>query len=158
MNTLHWNEQKSIVLSRVLVGIFTAAVIVLDGIALYLLLPTGKDTLGSLIKAILQGRTYFFSACCLLCSGFAYLLLYRMNLLLKNLQKGLVFIPENTSHLRIVSWCCFAASLICLVFAFWLPTVLAVTLTAGFVGLIVRIVKNVFENAIVMKDELDFTV
>lgn len=158
MNKLNWNEMKSIVLSRVLVGIFTAAVIVLDGIALYLLLPTGKDALGSLVKAILQGRTYFFSACCLLCSGFAYILLYRMNLLLKNLQKGLVFIPENTRHLRIVSWCCFAASLICLVFAFWLPTVLAVTLTAGFVGLIVRIVKNVFENAIVMKDELDFTV
>lgn len=158
MNKLNWNEMKSIVLSRVLVGIFTAAVIMLDGIALYLLLPSSRNILGLLANTILQEKVCFFSACCLLCSCFAYILLYRMNLLLKNLQKGLVFIPENTRHLRIVSWCCFAASLICLVFAFWLPTLLAVTLTAGFVGLIVRIVKNVFENAIVMKDELDFTV
>jgi hypothetical protein len=33
-----------------------------------------------------------------------------------------------------------------------------VSLAAGFMALIVRIVKNVFERAIVMKDELDLTV
>lgn len=158
MNTFNWNETKSIVLSRILVGIFTAAVALLDAFAVFLFTPGRDSVLRFLTQIIPRNKIISFAVCCLLCSVFAYILLYRMNGLLKNLQARQVFVPENVGHLRAVSWCCFAASLICLVFALWLPTVLAVTLAAGFVGLIVRIVKNVFENAIVMKDELDFTV
>ena len=82
-----------------------------------------------------------------------------MNRLLKNLQAARVFIPENVRLLRIVSYCCFFAAMFCAVFAAgFLVTLWIVVMAAGFVGLIVRIVKNVFEQAIVMQDELDFTV
>jgi hypothetical protein len=38
------------------------------------------------------------------------------------------------------------------------PLLLLVAIAAGFMGLIVRIVKNAFQQAIAMKDELDYTV
>ena len=39
-----------------------------------------------------------------------------------------------------------------------LKRTLFIALAAGFTGLIVRVVKNVFQQAIAMKDELDLTV
>lgn len=149
---MQWNEQKSILLSRVLVWVFTAAILLLD--------------IGSLALCILhieigiidRPSLIWLTLCCWLCSGFGYLLLYRMNCLLSNLQQERVFVPENVKYMRTVSYCCFAACGICFFFGLRMPTLLSVTLAAGFVGLIVRIVKNVFENAIAMKDELDYTV
>ena len=41
---------------------------------------------------------------------------------------------------------------------FWSQARVLIAIAAGFMGLIVRIVKNVFEQAITMKDELDLTV
>lgn len=155
---MQWNEQKSILLSRVLVWIFAAAIVLLDLGSLVLCLLPNKPILYT--GTIMMNRTgiIWLAVCCWLCSGFGYLLLYRMNCLLTNLQQEQVFVPENVRHLRVVSICCFAACCICLVFGLKMPTLLTVTLPAGFVGLIVRIVKNVFENAIAMKDELDYTV
>ncbi|MFR1758596.1 MAG: DUF2975 domain-containing protein, partial [Christensenellaceae bacterium] len=59
---------------------------------------------------------------------------------------------------RITSWCCFGACLICFASSFYCLPILLIAIAAGFMGLIVRIVKNVFEQAITMKDELDLTV
>ena len=56
------------------------------------------------------------------------------------------------------SWCCFGACLVSFASSLYWPPIMLVAIAAGFVGLIVRIVKNVFEQAITMKDELDFTV
>ena len=39
-----------------------------------------------------------------------------------------------------------------------LPFIFAVGLAAGFMALIVRVVKNAFAQAVRMKDELDYTV
>jgi hypothetical protein len=52
-----------------------------------------------------------------------------------------------------------AVAVICGVAAVWycLP-MLVIAGAAGFMGLIVRIVKNIFRQAIDMKNELDYTV
>ncbi len=59
---------------------------------------------------------------------------------------------------RLIAVICIAVALIC---AFGTPfylTIGVVAAAAGFMGLIVRIVKNAFQQAMEMKDELDFTV
>ena len=60
--------------------------------------------------------------------------------------------------LRAVSWCCAAVAAVCLLSAgYYLPFLVA-AMAAAFMALIVRIVKNVFQQAVRMKDELDYTV
>ena len=155
MHTTLWNESRSIRLSRVLVYLFAAALVLCDVFGWWLV---------QFICEMLTHRNhglaggYVLLGCLYLCSVPAYLLLYDMHRLLCNLQCGRVFLPFNVKLLRRISWCCFAAAGICLACTPVWYSLLIVTIAAAFVGLIVRIVKNVFEQAILMKDELDFTV
>ena len=64
--------------------------------------------------------------------------------LLRNISEGEVFIPENVSILRLLSWCCIAAGLVRLFSALYYMPFLIVSAAAAFVGLILRVVKNVF--------------
>ena len=147
-----WNENRSILLSRVLLLLFAAALTALDLVCLW-------ASLRSPGVVFPREKILAFTACLLLCNAPGFRLLWCMNRLLKNLQAARVFLPENVRLLRTVSYCCFFAALLCAVFAAgFLVTLWIVVMAAGFVGLIVRIVKNVFEQAIVMQDELDLTV
>ena len=78
--------------------------------------------------------------------------------LLQNIRAQLVFDAKNVRLLRQVSWCCVGAGAVCLVSCLYYLPFIAVAIAAGFMALIVRIVKNVFEQAIRMKDELDYTI
>ena len=49
-------------------------------------------------------------------------------------------------------------ALVCLAAGLWYLPFFIGTMAAAFMALIVRIVKNAFEQALAMKDELDFTV
>ena len=154
-HTEFWNESRSIRLSRALVYLFAEALVLCDVFGWWLVqficeMLTHRD------HGLMGG--YVLLGCLYLCSVPAYLLLYDMHRLLRNLQSGRVFLPFNVQLLRRISWCCFAAAGICLACAPVWYSLLIVTIAAAFVGLIVRIVKNVFEQAILMKDELDFTV
>lgn len=157
-NSSNWNSDKSIAFSRILVAVFACAIAALDAVTLLLCSQKVYDSFRFLSLILPAGKLRLLTICILLCNVPGFALLLAMNRLLKNLRAGSVFTPENVALLRRVSWCCFGAALFCLIFAFPIPSLLAVTLAAGFVGLIVRIVKNVFEQAILMKDELDLTV
>lgn len=148
-------EARSILLSRVLIGVFALAVLFLDVVSIALCM--GKNLF--LMKVLFsQTEVYLLCICVFLGSVPAYILLVDMNRLLCNLRQGDVFTAQNVHLLKTVSYCCFAAGLICFGFSVRFPALFAITLAAGFVGLIVRIVKNVFQQAISMKDELDFTI
>ena len=60
--------------------------------------------------------------------------------------------------MRIASWACVGAAAVCLAGTFFYPGMFVPALAAAFMALIVRIVKNSFEAAIRMKDELDLTI
>ena len=62
------------------------------------------------------------------------------------------------TYLRSVSWYCIWVALICLVSCVCYVPFVFVAIAAAFMALIVRIVKNVFQQAISMKSELDLTV
>ena len=78
--------------------------------------------------------------------------------LLTNIRKSEVFIAVNCKCLRYISWCCFLAAMPFFVFGFWRFFSFAVALAAGFFGLILRVVKNVFEQAVALQEESDYTI
>lgn len=93
-----------------------------------------------------------------LCSFPAWIVLLQLNGLLENIQQGQVFVAKNVKALRIIVWCCFAAALICLASGFYYLPFLMLAAAAAFIGLIVHVVKNCFEEAVSMRDELDYTI
>jgi len=88
----------------------------------------------------------------------AYPAIFFMNRLLGNLQKDEVFTRENTNCLRYTCWCLTAGFVILVPGSANYLGFIEPALACGFMALIVHIVKNVFEKALLMKDELDLTV
>ena len=85
-------------------------------------------------------------------------ILVRLWQLLQNIRAQLVFDAQNVRLLRQVSWCCVGAGAVCLVSCLYYLPFIAVAIAAGFMALIVRIIKNIFQQAIDMKAELDLTI
>lgn len=88
----------------------------------------------------------------------ALILTIALDRLLTNIKKGNAFIKQNVTCLRVISYCCFAASLIFIYFGFIRHFALFIVVAAAFFGLILRVIKNVFEQAIEIREENDFTI
>ena len=84
--------------------------------------------------------------------------LYGLWRLLKNISGGAVFVAENVAYLRLLSWCCIAAGLVCLASALYYMPFLLLSAAAAFVGLMLRVVKNAFAEAVNIKNENDYTI
>lgn len=78
--------------------------------------------------------------------------------MLGNIQRGQVFSTENTACLRLVSWACFFAAVFCLVAACLWPMLIFAAGGIGFLGLFVRVIKNMLTEAIQIKEENDYTI
>ena len=81
--------------------------------------------------------------------------LYKM---LHNIQQGVIFSIENTASLRLVSWAGFFAAVFLLAAALRWPILIAASGVVGFLGLFVRVIKNMLSEAIILKEENDFTI
>lgn len=149
---MNWNSDKSISLSRVCVAAFALLLAGLDIGAYWLV----SFFIGLRGMSAAHGLLMMISV--YICSVFAWLVLWMLWKLLANMKCGQVFIAENVAYMRTVSWCCAAVALVCLVSAAYYLPFLVAAMAAAFMALIVRIVKNAFQQAVRMKDELDFTV
>ncbi len=79
--------------------------------------------------------------------------------LLLLVKKHLVFTDRAVSCLRTISWCCFLEAGLCALSAIlYFRIHLALFFVAGFLGLVLRVVKNVIEEAVALKAENDFTI
>ena len=150
---MEWSRSNSIILSKICIGLFAAAGIVyaigvpsmIGGIA-------GRRELD-----IRVGSLYFLVSfySLLLPAAVALICLYA---LLANISKGEIFIPNNIKCLRRISWACYLAAVISFVSTFYYRPFLIAAAGAGFMGLILRVVKNVFAEAVYMKQEQDYTI
>ena len=78
--------------------------------------------------------------------------------LLLRVRKGDVFTGKSVSLIRGISWCCI---LLCLAFALlgiYFQLALIMAFLALFLGICLRVVKNVIEEATLIKSENDLTV
>ncbi len=147
-----WNKPKSILLSFILVRV------------LFLLAVASIFTLPWLISLYINytGKSTVFLTPLLItlysCLVPAFGVLICLDRIILNIRKGLVFVARNVQYLRILSWCCFVVSLICLVSGYYYVLFLLIGFAAAFFGLILRVLKNVFAQAVELKEESDFTV
>ena len=150
---MNWNKDKSITLSQCCVIFFGAALLALD-----IFSPKIAGWYGTELSAIgLKSGTVLLAV---IYSGsvFAWICLWKLWELLASIKRGDVFTAENVKRMRRVSWCCVWAAAICLAGGFLSPSFILFGAAAAFMALIVRIVKNIFEQAVSMKSELDLTV
>lgn len=84
--------------------------------------------------------------------------LINLDLLLWNIRREKPFVQNNVRYLRRISYCCFAVSALFIYFSFHRPIGFVIVFAAAFFGLILRVVKNCFEQAVAIREENDFTV
>ena len=85
-------------------------------------------------------------------------ILVLLDKLLTNIRKEKVFEHVNVKYLRVISYCCFAIAAIAAVMSLWRVLGLIIAAAFGFVGLLLRVLKNVFEQAVILREENDLTV
>ena len=78
--------------------------------------------------------------------------------LLKVVSEGNVFSVKASKLLSVVSFCCFLEGILSMLMVFYFQLVVCFALAAFFLGVCLRIVKNVIEEATRIKEENDFTV
>ena len=116
--------------------------------------------LGIAVPTLFFMRQIPFDILILFCLLFAPILLafYGLHKMLSNIQQGLIFSVQNTASLRLVSWACFFAAIFLLIATFKWPVLIFASGVIGFLGLFVRVIKNMLSEAIAIKEENDFTI
>ncbi|MDE5736791.1 MAG: DUF2975 domain-containing protein [Oscillospiraceae bacterium] len=152
-----WNQVKSLRLSLALVRILFVLIIILACCT-----PTmvhWYDVEYGHGVGLLEGSVYFPLIICLYLAAICgEVCLFHLAKLLQNLKNEIVFVAVNCQYLRIISWCCFLASIPFFIFGFWRFLSFIVALAAGFFGLILRVLKNVFDKAVALQEENDYTI
>ena len=152
-----WNEDKSVRLSQLCVALFIVLVAVCCVGAPFLLhrmagvhVMTGRlvrDIMGMLLAVVYAS------------AAFAAAALWELRALLRCVRGGCVFSPASVTSLRRLSWYCFGVSVVQLAgaLAAW-PPLVCVAAAAAFMGLMLRVLKNVLGEAVRLKNENDYTI
>ena len=147
-------KDKSVMLTSGLVKVVYVLVAVCCVIAPFLV-----RYYDSLVVTSGQESVYFPVLITLYCAvPFGVVALVCLDVLLRNIRKGQPFVTQNVTMLRIISYCCFAEVPVFVYLAVLKPFTIVVLVACGFMGLILRVVKNVFEQAIKIREENDFTI
>ncbi|MBO5211436.1 MAG: DUF2975 domain-containing protein [Clostridia bacterium] len=154
-----WNSKKSVNLSIVVCFILSAILVLLAIFGpmvfkLYMTAYRGFLPAGDAMRHL--SRT--FVLCFYPSAVFAGIILYSLLKLLFNIKGGQVFINQNVTLLRVVSWCCIAIAIITFVGAFFYMPFGFVALAGGFVGIMLRVLKNVMQSAVELREENDLTI
>lgn len=92
------------------------------------------------------------------CAVFAAVALWNMDCLLRNIIKGKIFIRRNVARIHNIQWCCGSISLVSIPAAiFYLPLIF-LTVIMAFMCLIMWVVANVMDAAVVIREENDLTI
>ena len=147
-----WTKPRSLMLSRIMTVIFL------------LMLPAGSIALPWLLRWYIgySGKNVMILLPVMVslwaCALPAFVALVHLEKMLRNIALDRVFVQDNVRALRVISWCSFIVSLAFLIFFFYYVLGLMLAILAAFMGLVLRVVKNVFEQAVLIKEENDLTV
>jgi hypothetical protein len=148
-----WNADKSVVLSLICTKLVMLLVVVFAFVA-----PNIVDYYLGYTAAINSDIASDFLVTVYTCCVPALIALFCLDRLLTNIKRKEVFIEKNVRYLRWISWCCFVVSALILIGAFSTLLLFIVAIAAAFIGLILRVVKNVIEQAMIIKNENDLTI
>ncbi len=154
-----WNRKQSVVLSIVVCCI--VAVVLTAGLFLG---PWAVEMWFGVYRGWAVGghamhkMLTVFCACYYPSCVFAYITLYSLLRLLLNIRKEAIFVAANVRYLRRISWCCFAVAVVTLAGGVFYIPFSFVAVAAAFVGLMLRVVKNVMQSAVELKSENELTI
>ena len=152
-----WNKDRSLSLSIILVRILFVFIIVLCFCVPVMV--HWYDTTFTERMGLLNGSVFVPLCCCLYAAAACgEVCLIHLGRLLLNLRNDKVFTAENCHHLRVISWCCLLAAIPFFVLGFWRSLSFVVAMAAGFFGLILRVLKNVFDKAVELQEDSDYTI
>ncbi len=151
---MSWSKDRSVVLSQV-----STRIVMVIGAILAVVLPflcmsdffIGRAFIDT--KHILYLMPVYYAFCIP-----AYVALFALDRLLAAVKQGEVFTARNVRYLRIISWACIAAAIVLLISSFISITFFALAILATFFGIILRVVKNLFAAAVVLKTENELTI
>lgn len=151
-----WTKTKSLFLSRILT-VCTAGV--------FLMLTFFVPAVSRWYEQVSAGSGFFGNSIFLpVCIGlytaeiFAFAALWNLHRLLSNINNGIVFDDSNSRCLRRISWSCMFAGIVFAVMGLWRFVFFMAAFLALMFGLVMRVLKNVFEKAVEIKSENDFTI
>lgn len=146
-----WNKDKSIILSQILIKICYVGIVVCAVIA---------PKLAELYEERAGGEGLYtpLLATLMCCVPPGIIALVCLDVLLWNIRKNKAFIEQNVKMLRAISYCCFCVAVIFIYFAVLRPFAFVIVFAAGFFGIILRVVKNCFQQAVAIREENDFTI
>ncbi|MFA7077601.1 MAG: DUF2975 domain-containing protein [Syntrophomonas sp.] len=148
-----WNGEKSIILSKLCVLLFMGLLV-----AAVVTAPWLTQWYVEFSQAGLEEEAAYFMATIYVGSVPAAYLLYSLLKLLRRIETGQVFTAKNVELLRRISWSCFVGAGIALISLLYYYPWFFMGVAAAFMGLIVRVVKNVVAQAVELKNEADYTV
>lgn len=149
-----WNKDKSIVLSQILIKICYAVVVACSVFAPKLVSLYDAEV-GALGARSVYTPLLVTLYCCV---PPAIIALVCLDVLLWNIRKDRAFVEQNVKMLRVISFCCFCVSAVFVYFSILRPFAFAIVFAAAFFGIILRVVKNCFQQAIAIREENDFTI
>ncbi|KAF0194069.1 MAG: hypothetical protein FD169_2061 [Bacillota bacterium] len=148
-----WNNHRSVLLSQLSVIIFAVLLVVTVVTAPWLV-----RWLVGFSRAYLRGTEAYFLATMYAGSIPAAVLLYSLFRLLQRISAGQLFLAVNVEYLRLIAWSSFVGAVVCLVSVFYYFPWILVAVSAAFMGLIVRVVRNVVAQGVSLQDVVDHTV
>ena len=153
-----WYRNKSVILSIAVCFIFAVLLTigVFFGPALMKLWFVSYRGWGT--EAAIEKMLILFSCCFYPSVPFAYLTLYSLLRMLFNIKKEEIFVIQNVRYLRRISWSCIVVAFITFVGGIFYVPFLCIAVAAAFVGLLLRVVKNVMQNAYEIKQENELTI
>lgn len=93
-----------------------------------------------------------------LCSPLAAVVLFQTERFLVRIKNKEVFTEKNVKALRILSYMCFLAVPFSIPLCFFFAGAFPIPASAGVLGLILRVLKNIFAEGCEIKSENDLTV
>jgi len=151
-----WDSTKSATLSIIV----TWAGLVLAVLCIPLLVPILKMVR---VPGTALDETFVLRAMgpLYVCLAFGIAALIILLRLLLDIRRSDVFTAANVRRLRLISYCGFGIMLACLVGAVVTvprPIFIFLALVAGFLGLLMRVIKNVIDAARLLKEDADYTI
>ena len=121
------------------------------------MLVNTKDNIGNRGDITAEGRAFvlFLAYMILAVVVAADIMLF---VLLLRVRKGMVFTSASTELVRGISWCCFLLGAVFAALGIYFQLAFILAFAAVFLGICLRVVKNVLEEATEIKEENDLTV
>lgn len=145
-----WTKQKSLIASLIMTGILFI-IIITASISLPYLLKLYSKITGITDYKNLMTALYISAIPGFICNISLFKLLF-------NIKNDFIFVQKNVTLLRILSWCCFLVGTEYIIFGLKHISLLLLSFAAFFIGLILRVIKNIFDKAIILREENDYTI